>query len=405
MLKILHTADWHLGKRLEQHERTEEHQHFLDWLIEKITTECIDVLIVAGDIFDTGNPTNIALKQYYNFLWRIKGTCCREVIIIGGNHDSVTTLNAPRDLLKFLNVHVVGGVPEDFNEQVIPIKDSNGDLQLVVCAVPFLRDKDVRLSVTGETAADIATRLRQGICDHYTKFTELVIPYKTQGIPVLATGHLYAAGATNSDSEKDIHIGNLGKIGGDQFPEEFDYIALGHLHRPQVVNKMNHIRYSGSPIPLSFSENEDRKLVLILQFDEGNLYKLEEFFIPSWRKLIRIKGNMEVVKNKIELLQDPLLHFPTWVEVQLETDAHVNDFEEQLKKLFANKPFVEHFFPRQIRLRSAKNLDEQAIESMALNDLDPRSVFQKKCASEATEETYDDLLQTFDEALELMYQQ
>src|ERR1017187_6057793 len=105
MIKVLHTADWHLGKRFEQIERTEEHQFFLDWLIDKLTDEHIDVLIVAGDIFDTGTPSNTAFKQYYSFLWKVKSTCCREVIIIGGNHDSVTTLNAPKDLLKVFNVH------------------------------------------------------------------------------------------------------------------------------------------------------------------------------------------------------------------------------------------------------------------------------------------------------------
>ena len=111
-MRILHTADWHLGKRLEQSERTDEHQAFLDWLILTLQTENIDVLIVAGDVFDTGSPSNTAFEQYYGFLRRVKDTSCREVIIIGGNHDSISTLNAPSTLIKYFNVNIIGGVPE-----------------------------------------------------------------------------------------------------------------------------------------------------------------------------------------------------------------------------------------------------------------------------------------------------
>ena len=402
MIKVLHTADWHLGKRFEQIERTEEHQFFLDWLIDKLTDEHIDVLIVAGDIFDTGTPSNTAFKQYYDFLWKVKSTCCREVIIIGGNHDSVTTLNAPKDLLKVFNVHIVGGVPDNFEEQIIPIKNKEGNPELVVCAVPFLRDKDVRLSIAGESAVDLEARLKQGICDHYNKIKEHIITYKKNGIPVIATGHLFAAGAANSESEKDIHVGNLGQIYGDQFPLEFDYIALGHLHRPQVVNKIDHIRYSGSPIPLSFSESDDRKVVLVLQFEKGKLNEIKTLNIPSCRKLIRIKGTLEAVKAKLEILQDQLVHFPSWVEVQLETETMVHDLEEQLNKIIANKPFIERIFSRQLTRRRFLYLDEQMEEVMSLTDLDLKSVFKKKCESAYPDEAdFEDLLQTFDEAVEL----
>jgi exonuclease SbcD len=404
MIKVLHTADWHLGKRLEQCERTEEHQKFLDWLIAKLAAQCIDVLIIAGDIFDSGTPSNTALKQYYDFLWKVKNTCCKEVVIIGGNHDSVTTLNAPKELLKYFNVHVVGGVPEDFNDQIIPIKGSSGKLDLVVCAVPFLRDKDVRLSVAGESLAEMETRLKEGICSHYNNFVEHLQTYKKDGVPVIATGHLFAAGGSNSDSEKDIHVGNLGQVCGDQFPAEFDYVALGHLHRPQVVNKMNHVRYSGSPIPLSFSENEDCKIVLILEFDDGKLSKLEEFQVPCCRKLVRIKGNLETVKNKLILLEDDGLCYPAWIEVQVETEGHIYELNEQLHKLIKNKPHIAQLFIRQTKLKPPRNLDEQTADAMALTDLDPKTVFRKKAESTYPNGQTDDLLQTFDEVMELMRQ-
>lgn len=403
-MKILHTADWHLGKKLEQCERTDEHQHFLDWLINKLNAESIDVLLIAGDIFDTGTPSNMALQQYYHFLRKVKDTCCREVVIIGGNHDSISTLNAPKELLKYFNVHIVGGVPEEFTEQIIPLKDNDGNTALVVCAVPFLRDRDIRLSISGESTAEREVRIKKGISDHYHKFIEHIECFKSKGIPVIATGHLYAAGVSTSDSEKDIHMGNLGQIGADQFPVEFDYIALGHIHRPQVVNNMKHIRYSGSPVPLSFSENEDKKQVIILEFEEGNLTRLEGHEVPCCRRLIRIKGNLEMVKSKILLLEDHQLMYPAWVEVKVETENPIYDLDEQLQAMKVNKPFIERFFIRQNRIRPVRNLNEQTDDQTTLTDLDPKAVFIKKCEAEYADDDYSDLVQTFDETMEQMTQ-
>lgn len=403
-MRILHTADWHLGKRLEQSERTEEHQAFLNWLILTLQTEKIDVLIVAGDIFDTGSPSNTAFEQYYGFLRQVKDTCCREVIIIGGNHDSISTLNAPQSLLKYFNVHIVGGVPEEFTDQLIEIRNPEGKLELVVCAVPFLRDRDIRLSVAGETAEERETRIKKGISDHYHKFKAYIGEYKSNHIPVIATGHLFAAGSSTSDSEKEIHVGNLGQIGGDQFPEEFNYVALGHIHRPQIINNMNHIRYSGSPIPLSFSETEDRKQVIVLEFEGDKMISLIEIQVPCNRRLIRIKGDFEKVKTKLVLLDEPETLFPAWVEVQVETETFIFDLEEQLNTLIVNKPFIERLFPRQLRIRASQNLDEQTTEAMALTDLDPETVFLKRCSSEFPEQDHADLLLTFNEVIEYMAQ-
>ena len=404
-MRILHTADWHLGKRLEQSERTDEHQAFLNWLILTLKTEKIDVLIVAGDIFDTGSPSNTAFEQYYGFLRQVKDTCCREVIIIGGNHDSISTLNAPQSLLRYFNVHIIGGVPEEFTDQIIQVCDADGKPELVVCAVPFLRDRDIRLSVAGETAEERESRIKQGITDHYHKFIEHIISYKMNGVPVIATGHLFAAGSSTSDSEKEIHVGNLGQVGGDQFPVEFDYVALGHIHRPQVINKMEHIRYCGSPIPLSFSETEDRKQVVILEFQGAKMIGLKELEVPSYRKLIRIKGDLSQVTAKLKMLEDPETLFPAWVEVQVETPGFIFDLEEQLNLIIADKRFIERIFPRQLRIKPAKNLDEQSTESMTLTDLDPKSVFLKRCASEFPEEDLTDLLSAFNEVRERMLEE
>jgi len=401
MLKLLHTADWHLGKRLEQCERTDEHQHFLDWLVETLSAEKVDVLIVAGDIFDSGNPSNTALKQYYNFLWKASGTCCRNVIIIGGNHDSVATLDAPKELLRTFNVHVIGGVPDECEEQIITIKNKEEKIELVVCAVPFLRDKDLRRSIAGESTAEQESRLKQGISDHYHQFKKHIQRYKQNKIPVIATGHLYTSGGASSDSENEIYVGNLGRISGDQFPAEFDYVALGHLHRPQLVNKMDHIRYSGSPIPLSFSEAGDCKMVLLLEFENEKLLSIQQIMIPPCRKLHRIKGNLESVKAKLELIQDEKMKFPQWIEIQLETDGIIHDLHDQLSHIIRNKTFIEQLFIRQNAVRKTKKCDEQTEEILNLNDLDARSVFRKKIESVFPGKDMSEMLKTFDEAVEL----
>jgi exonuclease SbcD len=399
-MRILHTADWHLGKRLENCERSEEHQFFLDWLLDTVAEQNIDVLIIAGDVFDSGTPSNTAFRQYYEFLGRIKNTCCKDIVIIGGNHDSVSTLNAPQSLLRYFNIHVVGGVPCNFREQLVPI-ERDGAVRLVVCAVPYLRDKDLRLSIPGELAAEREARIRQGIGDHYHKLKEHILPFKEKGIPVIGTGHLFTAGGNSSpESEKDIHVGSLGLVYADQFPQELDYIALGHLHRPQIVNKQHHIRYSGSPIPLSFSEAGDKKLVIILQFNGNVLSALEELQIPPCRKLVRIKGNVDEVLSKVGELEDAEMIFPSWVEVQVETNSFIPDLDTQLKKLLEGKAHTEKIFTRQIRLKPAGTLEVEKDEAYSLMDLQPETVFLKRCQSFFPGEDHEGLVCTFKELMQ-----
>lgn len=406
-MRVLHTSDWHLGKRLEQCERTDEHQHFLDWLVQTIQEQQVDVLIIAGDIFDTGSPSNTALKQYYDFLWRLRESCCHDIVIIGGNHDSVSTLNAPKALLRYFNVHVIGGATPDIREEIIPITGATGQTQLVVCAVPFLRDKDIRLSIPGETYAEQEARLKRGICAHYEELVEHILPYKQQKIPVMAMGHLFAAGSSASDSEKEIHVGNLGQICGDQFPAEFDYVALGHLHRPQQVNGFQHIRYSGSPIPLSFSEVEDKKIIIVLDFADGQLTRLEEVQVPVCRKLVRFRGDLDKIRRHITTFDNSDYQYPAWVEIQVETENFIHDLDSQLQDFLGGKNHLQ-FFTRQVRLTPSQALETTVPEMQQLHELQPKDVFRKKCETAfptGSENDYTDLLSTFDELLELMHQQ
>jgi DNA repair protein SbcD/Mre11 len=405
-MRVLHTSDWHLGQRLVSCERTEEHQHFLPWLVRTICDQQVEVLLIAGDIFDTGSPSNAALKLYYDFLQELCNTCCRQVIIIGGNHDSVATLNAPRELLRYFNVHVVGGATTDPLDELIPISDREGTVQLVVCAVPFLRDRDLRLSVPGETHEQREARLKQGLCDHYAQFVPHLKVYKDQQIPVVAMGHLFAAGSTASDSEKEIHVGNLGQIGADQFPAAFDYVALGHLHRPQQVNQTHHIRYAGSPLPLSFSEVTDRKLVYLLDFAAGQPVQVQEVEVPVCRRLVRFRGDLEQVKMQILLFENEGCTLPAWAEIQVELEVPLPDLNAQLEDVLRLKPELQVLILRPPLIRSAqKQLPDQVATTVDLHELKPQEVFRKRCESAFPEADNSELIATFEELVELMGQE
>ncbi|WP_198331597.1 exonuclease SbcCD subunit D C-terminal domain-containing protein [Psychrobacter aquimaris] len=276
-LTILHTSDWHLGRRLYGRMRYDEFEAFLGWLQDAISLQKVDILIVAGDIFDTMTPSNRAQALYYEFLGKVSKSCCQHIVIVAGNHDSPTFLDAPSKVLKFLNVHVIGTACEDLNDEVLVLDDTDGTPHCIIAAVPYLRDRDVRGSQAGESAQSKDANVIAGICAHYddvadiakAKQTELIETYQRH-IPIIATGHLFAAGGTTTDDDgvRELYVGSLGKISADMFDESFDYVALGHLHVPQRVGGRETIRYSGSPIAMGFGEAKQQKQVLLVQFGE-----------------------------------------------------------------------------------------------------------------------------------------
>ena len=292
-LKILHTSDWHIGKQLLKIDFNEDMELFFKWLIQTIESEEINVLLMSGDLFDQANPSQAAMTQYYQFLKRMIPLECK-IIITGGNHDSPHVLNAPKELLHFLDIEVIGGAPEAISELFIPIETNNE--KLVVAAVPFLRDKDIRKSVPGESFEDKMEQIKEGLKAYF----ETVNNYYSenyQGFNYVVMAHLFAQGAQTSESEREIQIGNQAGIEAAIFGEAPDYVALGHIHKPQIVG-LPHIRYSGSPISLSFSEKLDRKQVVILDIQNGKL-NTEALEIPIFRRLVTFEGTLAEVKEQI----------------------------------------------------------------------------------------------------------
>lgn len=277
-MKILHTSDWHLGRQLFGRKRYQEFAAFLDWLAEVVEQQAVDVLLVAGDVFDTNTPSHRAQELYYQFLYRMAGSAsCRHVVIIAGNHDSPSFLDAPKALLKALHVHVIGQASSSPADEVLVLHNAHQQAELIVCAVPYLRDRDLRTSQAGESLQDKERQLLEGIRSHYQATADYASQLRSTlhapthaaaPLPIIGMGHLFTAGGQTIDGDgvRELYVGSLAHVGASIFPTIFDYVALGHLHVPQVVGGQPCIRYSGSPIPMGFGEAAQRKVVCLIEW-------------------------------------------------------------------------------------------------------------------------------------------
>ena len=373
-MKILHTSDWHLGHRLLDQSQLEEQSLFLEWLPDYIEANSIDGLLISGDIFDVGVPSANAQKLYYDFLIRLHHSCCREVIITGGNHDAPSTLNAPKELLNALSIRVVGKATEPISDEIFKLTRDNEEL--IVAAIPYLRDQDIRRAVAAETADEIVNRYKTALISHFDEAAESCERMKSANTTVIGMGHLFAVGGRTSESEQSIYVGNLGDIGAEDFPTVFDYVALGHLHRAQRVGGREHIRYSGSPYVLSFSEtNQEKKIILI---ETGKPLIITETTIPVFRKILQLEGSVESCKAQLEKLDEENNSLTPWVEVILN-----NEKEAATGYLEINK-FAEHLKSEvlKITVKDEKKIDrlKSLVENAQhITGFKPLDVFKLRC--------------------------
>jgi exonuclease SbcD len=300
-VKLLHTSDWHLGRTLYGRRRHDEFARFLDWLAETLRDREVDALLVAGDIFDSGTPGTRAQELYYRFLVRAAAVC-RHVVITAGNHDSPNFLNAPKELLKALNVYVVGRACDDPADEVLTLRDARGRPELLVCAVPYLHDRDVRSAEPGESPEDKEQKLAAGIRRHDAAVGAAVSRIRRElgvDIPAAAMGHLFAAGGRRVDDDgvRDLYVGALAPVHADIFAP-FDYTALGHLHIPQTAHAADTIRYSGSPLPMGFGEAGQRKSVCLVEFN-GREVGVDLPEVPVFQHLESIKGDLDHLERRL----------------------------------------------------------------------------------------------------------
>lgn len=402
-MKILHTADWHLGHRLHERSQYEEQKMFLDWIENYIIDNNIDVLLVSGDIYDSGSPSSQSTKLYYDFLRNIIRTSCKHIVITGGNHDSPDALNAPKELLNAFDIKVIGKATKNIENEVFKL--AVNDEEVIISAVPYLRDQDIRRAVEGETFDEITDRYKQALINHYDKSAQYCKQIKTDKSPVIAMGHLFAIGGSVSESEQQIYVGTLGHIGADDFPETFDYIALGHLHRPQIVGKKEHIRYSGSPNILSFSEIGYDKKILILTTEGDKLARIEEAVIPPFRVVLRVSGTLKDCIEQLNNIQSNAYQLTPWVDVVLDNESNNTIGFEDIYTATEGLD-VEVLKVSLKNQRQTIGIDQLLENTKNIKELTPLEVFEMKCKEQDFDLSENkDILDAFNEALQLALEQ
>ncbi len=394
-MKLLHTSDWHLGRSLYTRNRREEFTQFLNWLVAKANSENSDAILVAGDIFDTGTPPTWAQELYYKFLYDLSKTNCKHVVIIAGNHDSPTFIEAPKSLLKILNVHVIGSLAESLEDEVIVLNDKNNTPSLIVCAVPYLRDRDIRTSEAGESIDDKNQKILTGIKTHYSNILKIAKQKKQEyKIPIVAMGHLFTAGGKTIDDDgvRDLYIGSLAHINSDVFDSEVTYTALGHLHVPQVVMKKNNIRYSGSPIPMGFGESKQQKIILSVEIDD-NSTSVKEINVPVFQNIIRIAGDLDYILSHIEFAKKETPF--AWLEVEYTGKEIPGNLRDTIESVVENSTLeILRIKSNRVSERSLSKLEEQeTLEELLISDVFNRCLIdykvpdeQKKILTESFEE-------------------
>ena len=318
-MKFLHTSDWHLGRTLYGRNRYDEFSAFLEWLAALIENEHVDALLVAGDIFDSSVPSSRAQELYYGFLHKVASSkVCRHVVITAGNHDSPSFLNAPKALLRALDVHVLGSASDNPTGEVVELFDSRKRLEAIVCAIPYLRDRDIRTVEAGESVEEKGRKMLEGIEHHYREVCQAgeALRQKENGAaPMVAMGHLFTAGGTTVDGDgvRELYVGSLAHVNRSIFPAGIDYLALGHLHVPQKVGGEDHLRYSGSPLPMGFGEARQQKEVVLVNFSEGER-SITGVAVTLFQPLERIRGSVEAITSRIFLLKAE--GSAAWLEIE-----------------------------------------------------------------------------------------
>ncbi len=376
-MRILHTSDWHLGQNFIGKTRQAEHRAWCDWLVETVQEQQADAVIIAGDIFDTGTPPSYARQQYNDFILQMQTTGC-QLVILAGNHDSVAMLNESKDLLAQLNTQVISTVADNLDEQILLLNKRDGQAGAIVCAIPYLRPRDIQRSQAGQSAEDKQNDLQQAITTHYAQLFAKAQALRTElniSVPIIGTGHLTTVGVNLSDSVREIYVGSLSAFPTNAFPA-FDYLALGHIHRPQAVGGLNHIRYSGSPIALSFDEAKQQKELLCVDLDSKGLQAVSVIPIPCFQRLVSLSGSLAELEVQFAQLAKELdPNTITWLEFQVKIDDHLADLNERINLLCADLP-VEILRVRRLHENNIAGLTRDSGEVLA--ELTTDEVFAKR---------------------------
>ncbi len=345
-MRLLHTSDWHLGQALHNFERTYEHDCFLGWLLDTVVAEEADGLLIAGDVFDNANPSAVSQRQFYRFLQQAKSRAPHlHIVIIAGNHDSPGRLEAPGPLLDGMDICVVGNVPRradnqiDVEQLVVPLRKRDGSIAGWCLAIPFLRPGDVpRIDTEGDA-------YMEGVALLYRQALAAALEKRTAGQAIVALGHCHMSGGeASADSERRIVIGGADALSAGIFDTQLAYVALGHLHKAQRVGRQAHLRYCGSPLPMSFAEVDYAHQILRIDFDGEAVRDISEIRVPRAVDLFRVPRQPAPLDEVLAALQalelpenDDVRTFP-YLEVRVRLDAPEPGLRARIEAALDGKP-------------------------------------------------------------------
>ncbi|MFQ6041854.1 MAG: exonuclease SbcCD subunit D [Candidatus Poribacteria bacterium] len=401
-MRILHTSDWHIGHRLYERSRIDEHRQFLDWLLDVIKEERVDALLVSGDIFDSAMPSAESTDLYYQFLFQLYSETDASAVIIAGNHDSAIRLAAPKRFLAMARIHVVGGISDNLDECIITLGKEN--FNVAIAAVPYLSEGEILSHISFESRIERANRYREALKALYMR----CLSKMPRTIPIILMGHLFIYGGEVSESERAVQIGGSMPILTSDLPPNIDYFALGHLHRPQQMKGRDYpIVYPGSPLPMTFKEaTHDKKLYLLdldnwhcIDSDIAYTKSLKPINIPVFRELCRVSGNFNEVMA--EARSDRRDWQDRYIEVQLKLDAPVLGASDAIRNAFAQRGGEVLV----VEAISAKQISDSEMSAEEITAKSPEDIFaafyKSKYVDDEQQQGLEELMATFKELLAL----
>ncbi|MGQ7854530.1 exonuclease SbcCD subunit D [Pedobacter sp. WC2501] len=399
-MKILHTADWHIGQLFHEYDRSDEHQQFLNWLVQLLHTKQIDVLLISGDVFDISNPSAQSIRMFYTFL--NQATTAKpglQIIITAGNHDSASRLEAPKPLLQSSNVHIIGLVEKDaegnidYEKLLVPIYDASGNIRIYCLAIPFLRMGDY------PTIADCANPYTEGVTELYKEAFAYAQQKKQNGQVIIAMGHLHThhAEITELDKTERLIMGGVECIPATAFHPDIKYVALGHIHKAQKIGGKEHVRYSGSPLPMSFSEINYKHQVIVFDLDQ-EINNLEAIEIPLFIPLQRIPLSHQPLHEVIALLvqlpeKDSASETSPYLEVRILLDGPEPALRHKVETALVGKNV--RLARIDVKYPASSQEAPEFITPEKLNELQPIDVFGKVYQSRYNSEVPTEILQLF----------
>ena len=395
MIRILHTADWHLGQTFFGYDRTQEHEHFLDWLAGVLTKNKIDVLIVAGDVFDVSNPSAASQRMFYRFIHRVTTENPRlQLVVVAGNHDSAARLESPLPLLQEMRTEIKGIVRKqngkiDYEHLLVELKNAAGEVEALCLAVPFLRQGDYPVVETeGNPYAE-------GVKELYARLLKYALKKRTDGQALVAVGHLLATGSeiAEKDHSERIIIGGLESVSPESFPEQIVYTALGHIHKAQRVSGRENIRYAGSPLPMSFAEKHYHHGVVKVTLDEGWAVEIEKLEYTPLVRLLSIPATEAAAPDEVldelrglELPEDEPMPY---LEVKVKLSEPEPMLRQQVEEILEGKPVrlarIVSFYRQ-----AAEGSVEEEVLTAGLQEMNPlqivKATFENSSQTEMPEE-------------------